>query len=292
MTKPACPICASASRSWVELLSARLHRCVECNHCFTDSASLDQLEAYGTSYYLQTHRNWFENPNVPLFRELRRMILARGARNLLDVGCGNGAFLKYMRAEGAAVTLKGIDLSDAVKDENISVVSGDFLQHDFKEQFDVIVCLAVIEHLVDVRSFVRRQHELLAENGMAFIMTLNEDGILYRTARLLRRVGITSPFLRLYDPHHINHFSQASLIDLLTRDGLFEVVRVMNHDTVLSAIDIPARNALVRLWMKVGVAGIFMLGRLTGKTYLQTVVVGKKSRPETLPPRTRAPLTA
>jgi len=236
---------------------------------------MDQLEVYGSDYYLETHRNWFENPNIPLFEELRSILVSIGARNLLDVGCGNGAFLKYMRAEGVPIALKGIDLSEAVKDEQIVFIRGDFLTNDFHEKFDAIVSLAVIEHLADIQSFVRRFHELLDANGTAIIMTLNEDGILYRIARFLRNCGIASPFLRLYDPHHINHFSQKSLIRLLTNSGLFKIVRVINHNTLMSAIDVPSHNPIVRGVMKLGIAGIFFIGRVTGRTYLQTIVASK-----------------
>jgi 2-polyprenyl-3-methyl-5-hydroxy-6-metoxy-1,4-benzoquinol methylase len=270
-----CSICNSEARVWIGSSESVLYRCRECDHCFTDSPSIARVEAYGSDYYLETHRNWFENPNLPLFKTLRHIVLTQGAKNLLDIGCGNGAFLKYMLTDEKNISLKGIDLSDAAPDEGVEVVSGDFLNFEFGEKFDAIVSLAVIEHLSDVRSFARRCHDLLNDNAIACIMTLNEDGILYRVARILRRFGVRGPFLRLYDPHHLNHFSQRSLIRLLTQEGLFKVTRVINHNTLISAIDIPAANPAVRLLMKMGVAGIFLLGRLTGLTYLQTVVVTK-----------------
>lgn len=201
------------------------------------------------------------------------MILNHGTNSVLDVGCGNGAFLKYMAEAGDGLELQGIDLSEIAKDKYIVFNHGDFLTFNFKDRFDAIVSLAVIEHLADVSAFVRRIHELLNADGLACVMTINEDGILYRLANLLRRMGVISPFVRLYDTHHLNHFSQESLIRLLTKDGLFKVSRIINHNTLLAAIDIPGKNPIVRWLMKAGVFAIFLAGRVTQKTYLQTIAV-------------------
>ena len=65
----------------------------------------------------------------------------------LDVGCGNGAFLKFVASESPNLNLHGIDLSDTAKDKAIAFHQGDFLTFDFGARFDAIVSLAVIEHL-------------------------------------------------------------------------------------------------------------------------------------------------
>ena len=59
-----CSICNSEARVWIGSSESVLYRCRECDHCFTDSPSIARVEAYGSDYYLETHRNWFENPNL------------------------------------------------------------------------------------------------------------------------------------------------------------------------------------------------------------------------------------
>ena len=194
---------------------------------------------------------------------------------MLDVGCGNGAFLNFIASGDQSIELHGIDLSNAGKDVRITFHQGDFLAFDLGRQFDAIVSLAVIEHLADVRAFVRRIYQLLNRRGLAYVMTLNEDSVLYRVANFLRVTGFSGPFVRLYDVHHLNHFSQQSLIRLLTEDGLFRVDRIIDHNAPIAAMDIPGRNAFVRWVLRIAVAAMFFVGRLTGRTYLQTVVVSK-----------------
>jgi 2-polyprenyl-6-hydroxyphenyl methylase/3-demethylubiquinone-9 3-methyltransferase len=98
---------------------------------------------------------------------------------LLDVGCGGGLITEPMTRLGAKVT--GIDASE----KNISVAKFHAEQMDLKinylattpenlnEQFDVILCLEIIEHVADVDLFIQSCAKLLKKNGIIFFATLN-----------------------------------------------------------------------------------------------------------------------
>jgi 2-polyprenyl-6-hydroxyphenyl methylase/3-demethylubiquinone-9 3-methyltransferase len=98
---------------------------------------------------------------------------------LLDVGCGGGLITEPMTRLGAKVT--GIDASE----KNISVAKFHAEQMDLKinylattpenlnEQFDVILCLEIIEHVADVDLFIHSCAKLLKKNGIIFFATLN-----------------------------------------------------------------------------------------------------------------------
>jgi 2-polyprenyl-6-hydroxyphenyl methylase/3-demethylubiquinone-9 3-methyltransferase len=98
---------------------------------------------------------------------------------LLDVGCGGGLIAEPMTRLGAKVT--GIDASE----KNISVAKFHAVQMDLKinylattpenlnEQFDVILCLEIIEHVADVDLFIQSCAKLLKKNGIIFFATLN-----------------------------------------------------------------------------------------------------------------------
>ncbi|MBV5327766.1 MAG: hypothetical protein JZU65_09035, partial [Chlorobium sp.] len=111
--------------------------------------------------------------------------------------------------------------------------------------------------------------------GFACIMTLNEGGVLYKLGNLLRNVGFPSVFVRLYDPHHVNHFSNKSLEHLFTNNGGFKLEKSISHNTRLAAIDVPATSLVKKVIMKLGVAGVFVVGKIINKTYLQTIIVSK-----------------
>jgi 2-polyprenyl-6-hydroxyphenyl methylase/3-demethylubiquinone-9 3-methyltransferase len=99
---------------------------------------------------------------------------------LLDVGCGGGLIAEPMTRLGAKVT--GIDASE----KNINVAKFHAEQMNLKinylcatpeklnEQFDVILCLEIIEHVADVDLFIKSCAKLLKKNGVIFFATLNK----------------------------------------------------------------------------------------------------------------------
>jgi len=99
--------------------------------------------------------------------------------NLLDVGCGGGLIAEPMTRLGAKVT--GIDASE----KNINVAKFHAEQMNLKinylcatpeklnGQFDVILCLEIIEHVADVDLFIKTCAKLLKKNGIIFFATLN-----------------------------------------------------------------------------------------------------------------------
>lgn len=275
-TKLHCPICALPAPIWKSSISADIYRCQACNHPFTDTDSIKVKETYDVNYYLKTHENWFKNPNIPLFQKLQFLITAHGCKSILDIGCGNGDFLYYLHDANKDLQLTGIDLSAKNQHKDgMTFIGGDFNHHQFEQHFDAVISLAFIEHIDKVNDFPARISSLLNPNGIACIMTINETGLLYQIANFLKSCGVTSIFNRLYDPHHLNHFSQESLEKLFSNARDLKIIEVIHHNAPIQSIDFPANNALIKSIYTLGVSFIFQLGVLFKKAYLQTLVVKK-----------------
>lgn len=270
-----CTVCGSQAFLEYRLEDIDLYRCSGCDHCFSDQSRVKVGERYGPEYYEVIHRNWFLHPNIELFDNIQRAIsTTRPDAAVLDVGCGRGDLLKYLRNKDPKLALTGIDLSRNESAPGIEFIAADFMNFDFGRRFDAVSSLASIEHVQDVRGFVRRLYDLCAAGGLVIIMTLNDRSILYEVARALNSIGVGGPFKRLYDKHHINHFNVSSLRRLVERQG-FSLVTTLRHNAPLAAIDFPASSWLADRILRAGVWGTFTLGQLTGKTYLQTIM-GRK----------------
>jgi SAM-dependent methyltransferase len=191
--------------------------------------------------------------------------------SVADVGCGDGAFLKYLRRTYPKFTLVGADLSHNEPYEGIEFMQGDVLAVDIARRFDVVVSLATIEHIADVRTFVDRVKRLCQPGGLVITMTLNDRSILYASARLLKRFGFAGPCNQLYSGHHVNHFNTTSLRRLLELNGL-NVRQVLLHNIPLAAVDVIEASPVSAFIQRCGVFGIFQLGKITRRTYLQTVI--------------------
>ena len=101
---------------------------------------------------------------------------------ILDIGCGGGLLSEPLSRLGAKVT--GIDASD----RNIKIAKmhseKSKLDIDYycsspdkfvpKEKFDVVLNMEIVEHVENVDFFLFKSSELLRENGLMFIATLNK----------------------------------------------------------------------------------------------------------------------
>jgi hypothetical protein len=92
-----CPVCSTISIFERRTPEVDLWRCPSCGHCFSDINSIKALEEYSPEYYEVTHRNFFKNPNLTLFKTISQFIMQNKPNSsLIDVGCGNGNFLKFI----------------------------------------------------------------------------------------------------------------------------------------------------------------------------------------------------
>jgi 2-polyprenyl-6-hydroxyphenyl methylase/3-demethylubiquinone-9 3-methyltransferase len=103
-------------------------------------------------------------------------------RTALDVGCGAGLLTEPLARLGAEVT--GLDASPeliAVAREHARALG---LEVDYRagelealeEQFDLITCMEVIEHVADPAAFVKALAKRLAPDGLLVMSTPNATG--------------------------------------------------------------------------------------------------------------------
>jgi trans-aconitate methyltransferase len=274
-----CPICTQPSAFEQRSEDADLYRCPHCDHCFSNPLSVQAPENYGPDYF---QKNWFRHENTKLFKKLGKVFVDHKPNAaVLDVGCGDGALLRFLRRSYQGLSLTGLDLRENEPEDGVQFYQGDFLSVDLQQQFDIVVSLAVIEHLFDVNTFVKRLVSLCIPGGLVAVMTINDRSVLYETARVLRRVGFPQPYDQLYSRHHLNHFNSRSFATLMRNNGL-TVDLTLRHNIPMASIDIDFSSVSPRIsWIhRAGVLGTFIIGRLIGRTYKQTVICRNRSRDE------------
>ena len=151
----------------------------------TDAEEVDKFE--------QLSEDWWD-PNGSL-RTLHvinpvRLQYIDDARSLqdcrvLDVGCGGGLLSEAMARRGARVT--GIDASDgAIRtatahaaeqalEINYQAVTAEEFAETGKEQFDIITCMELLEHVPDPHSLLSACTRMLKPGGDLFLATLNRN---------------------------------------------------------------------------------------------------------------------
>jgi SAM-dependent methyltransferase len=97
------------------------------------------------------------------------------ARTLIDMGAGNGLFLKYFKKQGFHIS--GMELEhDQVKRmkkdpqlANENIVQGDILNSKGKESYDVVIASDVIEHIEDDQNAVIHLWSFVKKGGQMII---------------------------------------------------------------------------------------------------------------------------
>ena len=103
--------------------------------------------------------------------------------NILDIGCGGGLLCEPLRRLGATVT--GIDASKkniqtakfhAKKmNLNINYINCSPENLKFKNKFDVILNMEIVEHISNVDLFIKNCSMLIEKNGIMFVATINKN---------------------------------------------------------------------------------------------------------------------
>lgn len=106
-------------------------------------------------------------------------------KHVLDVGCGGGILAESMAARGATVT--AIDMGEAplavarlhLKESGQQVdyqrITAEALADQRPEQFDVVTCMEMLEHVPDPASVVEACSRLVKPGGWVFFSTLNRN---------------------------------------------------------------------------------------------------------------------
>ncbi len=119
-----------------------------------------------------------------LFRALyRRFLPPSHQAEILEVGCGTGSFLFFLRSEGYE-RVRGIDLGEeqitlarSLGIDDVEVADGLTYLADHPETYDLVVALDVLEHFTkdEVFAFLDRVLRALRPGGRVLLRTPNAD---------------------------------------------------------------------------------------------------------------------
>lgn len=146
---------------------------------------------------------------------------------ILDIGCHTGTFGKILIQLGHQVT--GIDKNEEAleiaRKNGLNVILGDI--EDYKvlssinKQFDVILLMDVLEHLLSPVEVLKRLHSLLKIDGCLIITGPNVGYWAVRKDLLLRRWHYSEA--GILDKTHL-HFYTASSWKKLIEDGGYKII--------------------------------------------------------------------
>ncbi len=215
----ACALCgSSACISLFTKDHAPFFECTACSFRFAipdRNANLEnKIEEFETSYLQYFREAPRDKINFDNLIAWMSKYCSPGGGTLLDVGCGSGKFVRYLRREG--INAYGIEPSDALyrhflsKEDCFYPGTLESLSGGTKK-FRVITAFDVIEHVNEPLRTISLIADLVEPGGWAFMST-PDAGCLH--ARAMGRRW------HYYHRYHLSYWSRKTLETAAARHGL------------------------------------------------------------------------
>jgi SAM-dependent methyltransferase len=227
-----CPGCGASPP--LDVLTRRgdglpVRQCPFCGVLFVDpTPNAVALLRYYDDDYFDGGKDFFHGVD---YRDIRDRSIANGSvtghrelvvhfdlagKAVLDIGCATGALLQTLKPHGPA-RLVGIDVADSAVAYGRERYRLDLRRTDLEhagfasEEFDIIMMIDVIEHIYDLRGFLRETSRILKGGGAIFISTPNARAFEAAAGR----------WASLHENYeHVLYLSRSSLRNVVERCGL------------------------------------------------------------------------
>ncbi|HMK04417.1 MAG TPA: class I SAM-dependent methyltransferase [Ferruginibacter sp.] len=230
-----CPVCKNESIE--PRLSAKDHTVSKqefsiwhCNSCTTrftqDTPAQDAIGAYYASDNYISHSDTKKGLINSLYHLVRKRTLASKRRlvtqevgmtkgDILDIGCGTGAFLHAMKEAGWAITGLEPDAVARKKADELYDIHPEEPGRLFELKpgsYHAITMWHVLEHVHELHAYIKQIADLLTANGKLFIAVPNYTSY---------DADIYQQHWAAWDvPRHLYHFSPKGMEHLLSTYNL------------------------------------------------------------------------
>lgn len=140
--------------------------------------------------------------------------------NILDIGCGTGEFLNFMKSHGWQTT--GIEPADearnfAIDNYKLDVFGESKINELPSSGFDVITLWHVLEHVPDLQDRIKQLKRLLKTDGLLVFALPNHDSW---------DAQFYGKYWAAWDvPRHLYHFNQSSF-SILMQNHQLQIISV------------------------------------------------------------------
>lgn len=200
----------------------QLNKCENCNLIFSSPIFSKEKIAW---LYAESYLSYPEQINFATvtYMELFETIFPKlnDDPSILEIGCGNGFFLKALRKKGLK-KLFGVEPSKKmVKDlssaSGIKIMLSIFKKGLFpNNKFDIVCCFHTLDHVIRPNQFVKETFMVLKKGGFA-LFVIHDTG-----AFSVKLLGERSP---IFDIEHIYLFNKENIAALFRNNG-FNIIAI------------------------------------------------------------------
>lgn len=170
------------------------------------------------NYYLEKETDYFTN----IRKDVLAVLPEKKGMKVLEIGCGGGNTLVYLKETGLASYAVGVEMFDMPGTNQLNPLIDKLVLGNIEEivpdlptgHFDVIICADVLEHLVDPWAVVQKITPFLKPGGSLVLSVPNIQE--FRTmAKIWKGDFAYDPEGGILDKTHLRFFCKKNIRQLL-----------------------------------------------------------------------------
>lgn len=179
----------------------------------------------------------YNNKSTEYYSSVRYEIielLPTFAKNVLDIGCGDGNTLRWLKSKKKCENIYGIEISKESSDkakEFLDGIENINIEENYNffpgKKFELILVLDTLEHLIDPWDFLKKIKPKLTEDGFIIISVPN-----IRHHSIIKNLFLLGNWeydkSGLLDNTHLRFFTKKSLIKLFKKQDL-KIVKSLKY---------------------------------------------------------------
>jgi len=225
MNSQSCVACKGIMINKAKIPDGILFVCENCNSKRILIENINQLKK--ANIYGHSYREKLKPQKVSSLLKIfyENISGVNSQYEILDIGCGDGAFIKKLINDGQTVSgLECYSLEvDHLMAEGLNVYSGELGEKiDISKNFNIVTLWDVIEHIDNVEIAMSQLSSLVKKDGKIFILTPDSESIFDLFATLEKRLTLNKSQRVMnicLNRYHLNRFSLTGLEILLKRFG-------------------------------------------------------------------------
>tara|TARA_X000000950_G_scaffold241694_1_gene295475 strand:+ start:558 stop:1481 length:924 start_codon:yes stop_codon:yes gene_type:complete len=245
-------------------IESKIFRCKKCSLIFANPQPLpiniqeiyvdaDNYFSYNATEDWEKRRNEHKKTIKKLLSFTEKKNKIDKVYKLLEIGSGRGEFLKCCQGF-SNIDATGIEVSDDfikfAKNKNIRIEKKELDQFiDENTKFDIVIMIAVIEHLANPDEYIKNINKVLEEDGIIYIDCPQEPNIVTILYSLVMKILRKKQCLNLqptWQPYHLFGFNRKSIKKILNKYD-FKILNISIWSPPKPSFKVNKKNFLIYL---------------------------------------------